>query len=281
MRIEQAQNRSPWGKRASYAGSIILHLLLLLLFAKLAERALKAGPILVSFNVVDTKKEEPPPPPKPEKKLWPEPPKDVRMPQQNQIQEAKQDTKRYIPDEEINRLLPKGAPRELDDFRPNIATLRREDGDLPGMRVSGVKRSDDGSSNMRGAFFGVDRKKDVDIPNDGLPPHFGKGNKGIRGGVEGGTGEGSGMRNYFKSGPRQDSTLESAPLFKKPAEKKEPIATDIVSDSHGTWRKIENVGPLAHLNARCYEVPSGQVVYYQEYKLRCSDNQIIEAWRKQ
>ena len=280
MRIEQALQR-PSGLRFSLPVSVILHILFLLLAWKVANRVVEHAPVIIDLVFSEPQKEPPPPPPKPQPKLWPEP-SDVTPLQEPPLTKPLRDR---IPDEEINPLLPRnGNPRALDDLRPTVATMRRSDIDtgLPGLRISGVRPTDDGTSTFKGVPHGVDRKTDVKLPDDGLTPHFGTGNKGMRGGREGGTGDGSGDRNYFKPRPATRTDLGNETVFHKPiAPKKEAVAV-VTQDVQGQkWRKIENVGPLAHLNAQCYQVPRGNVIYYQEYKFRCADNQIIEAWLKE
>ena len=61
---------------------------------------------------------------------------------------------------------------------------------------------------------------------------------------------------------------------------KAPVNMRAEEDLRGFWQKIENIGPLAQLNALCYGRRSGEVVYQDRYRLKCSNNQIIEAWRK-
>jgi hypothetical protein len=279
MNIETLAAR-PSGMRYSFPVSVALHLLLFLLAWQLAERVVTTGPVVI--DLVFSEPERKPPPPKPEPKLWQEPePDDVTPLQEPQTVEQ---AREKLPDEELNPLLPRnGNPRELDDTRPNIATMARSDVELPGMRVSGVKRTDDGSSTFMGAPHGVDRKVRIDMPDNNLFPHYGKGNKHQLGGREGGTGDGSGEANRFRPRPSQ-RTNPDGDVFQKPIVKKkktEDLAAEVTRDNRGTWRRIENVGPLAHLNAQCYGVPANALIYYSEFKFRCADNQIIEAWRKE
>lgn len=53
-------------------------------------------------------------------------------------------------------------------------------------------------------------------------------------------------------------------------------------DEHfsGSWQKIDNIGPLAHLNAKCYRVQTGRVIRYRNFIFRCSNNQITDAWKQ-
>jgi len=46
----------------------------------------------------------------------------------------------------------------------------------------------------------------------------------------------------------------------------------------GTWQRLENVGPVAHLNALCFGREPEEYVYHENFRLRCRDNQIIEGW---
>ena len=61
---------------------------------------------------------------------------------------------------------------------------------------------------------------------------------------------------------------------------KAPVNLRAGEDLRGVWQKIENIGPLAQLNALCYGRRSGEIVYQDRYRLKCSNNQIIEAWRR-
>lgn len=59
-----------------------------------------------------------------------------------------------------------------------------------------------------------------------------------------------------------------------------PINLREEEDLRGVWQRIENIGPLAQLNALCYGKRSGEIIYKNSYRLKCSNNQIIEAWRR-
>lgn len=61
---------------------------------------------------------------------------------------------------------------------------------------------------------------------------------------------------------------------------KVPVNLRAEEDLRGVWQKIENIGPLAQLNALCYGRRSGEIVYQGFYRIKCLNNQIIEAWRK-
>jgi len=48
----------------------------------------------------------------------------------------------------------------------------------------------------------------------------------------------------------------------------------------GAWQRMENLGPLSHLNALCFGRSPDEFVYHEEFRLRCDANQIIEGWRR-
>ncbi|MBU0729724.1 MAG: hypothetical protein KKE17_15495 [Proteobacteria bacterium] len=63
-------------------------------------------------------------------------------------------------------------------------------------------------------------------------------------------------------------------------EKSGPADFILEEKFQGRLQKMDNIGPLAHLNANCYGIPDKKVIRYRNYIFRCSKNQIMEAWKQ-
>ncbi len=79
---------------------------------------------------------------------------------------------------------------------------------------------------------------------------------------------------------QRDEPVESAPdaLSLPEASKSDDLRYD--EEYKGVWQKLENIGPVAHLNAKCFGISDNRIVRYRQYKFRCAKNQIREAWKQ-
>ena len=188
--------------------------------------------------------EEPPPPPEPEPEPEPEP----------------------IPEEPLE--LPEEKPKLHEELDKKVEMDRREKIEMPGVKVE-ARKSDHVVADLPKAFGNTNRREGDTIPTS-------LSNIGTRR-----TGPATGAGGpQVKIGPKQRRKTVDAPAEAVPIAKKGTGRGELTEDGLGLWEKIENVGPLAHLNERCYAKPAGSLVYVSIYKLRCRDNQIIEAWKK-
>ncbi|MDP8255347.1 MAG: hypothetical protein P9M14_06325 [Candidatus Alcyoniella australis] len=242
-------------RNLAYVGLAALLLLLIWNFEPFSENA-RERLIAMIPPEIDLPKPPPPPPPEP----TPPPPEPEPTPES---------TPEPIPDEQLDRLQDQ-QDRQLEDLRQQMEIERREDEQRAGVKVDAARR-DDVVADLPSAFGNTDRNDDdarpLSLSNIGTRrtgPGDGAGGGPLKVGTPGrgrsGTGDGE----------------ELAPVSTR--KKTPPRANETVS---GRWVRVSNLGPLAHLNARCYGKFAGSIVLAGSYKLRCSDNQIIEAWKKE
>jgi len=84
--------------------------------------------------------------------------------------------------------------------------------------------------------------------------------------------------------PKREAVVESETVkIKSVQTKAETKGGNIRADDaayQASWQRIDNIGPLAHLNENCYGQPNGSIVVNGHYKFKCSRNQIVEAWKQ-
>jgi len=80
------------------------------------------------------------------------------------------------------------------------------------------------------------------------------------------------------SGARADVEREPEPLVLAGGRKKRDPR--IEEDLRGLWQRLSNTGPVAHLNAYCFEKREGEIVYFRDFRFECRDNQIVAAWTR-
>ena len=198
--------------------------------------------------------EPPPPPPEPE----PPPPEPEPEPEPEPI-----------PEEELEPLKVE-EQRQLDELRKKLELDRRNEEMYQGLKVPATRR-DDVAPDLPSAFGRVSKR-----PGDELPTSLSQIGTKRRGKVIGRSGKPLKIGGRKKKRAEPEETKLAAPIVKK-----KPKFERTDEDIRGRWVKIENLGPLAHLNSKCYGKKDGEIVYVGRYKLKCRDNQIVEAWRRE
>lgn len=247
-------------KNYAYLG---IFALIVVLIAYIKPLSIEAKERLIAMLPPDMELPKPPPPPPPPPPEPPPPP----PPPEEKPPEPKPEP---IPEEKLEEIKVE-EKKELEQLKEDLKLERRQEEQYQGLKVPAI-RSDDATPDLPAAFGNVKRRAGDEFPSS--LSEIGTRRKG-----EVVPGYGKPLDVGAGRAKRKDvgETTLGAPL----AEVKKPQVEEKSEDYRGRWVRIENLGPLAHLNQLCYGKSYGQIIYVDIYKLKCGDNQIIEAWRKE
>ena len=240
-------------------GVVILIILLIMNFKPLTELAKDKMTAMLPPEIELPKTPPPPMPTPPPPEPTPPPPEPTPEPPEP------------IPEEPLEPL-DRHREDQQDDMREKMDQQLREDQQMPGVKVTATKR-DDVVPDLPAAFGNTDKRPDDTIPSS-------LSNIGTRRtGPDAGSGGGNGLS--ISGGNKRRSGGDEGISLPPVAAKKTPERSEGTGGFSGVWKRVSNLGPLAHLNYKCYGVEPNKVVYSGSYKLQCRDNQIVAAWKKE
>jgi len=277
MQIDATAQKQPWIVRGAFAGSVVIHILFVLLMTAIASQ-IKPESYVVNLIIADRRPEPKPEPPK--KKTEMIPPKPDKIPDVP-LPPGRQDPAPIMkPDVPSNQPLGK----VVEPFLPQQLRLGPLDNspiarDSNAVRLPASLAQQEGGSSI--GAIGPEFAKGHSKPTDPIPNYGNISKIGWSGGT--GQKETSRSLNLGKIGSnanqQKDTALDKPLADAVNAAKKTQMAQDTGTGPSVKWIKLPSIGPVAHLQPRC--MGQSGYIYVGQYRLECRNDQIVAAWSKE